>query len=68
MEALLSKSAGKQMEWNKSGYKPAKIVYKIFADLFVYCIAIFDLPTLWRQWWISDYQETSFHFPAGMVY
>lgn len=43
MEALLSKSAVKQMEWNKSDYKPAKIVYKIFADLFVYTGAYVQL-------------------------
>ncbi|MEY8389352.1 hypothetical protein AALC17_19150 [Oscillospiraceae bacterium 38-13] len=34
MEALVSKSAGKQMGRSKSGYKPSKIAQKMFADLF----------------------------------
>ena len=37
MEILASKSAGKQIERSKSGYKPSKIAQKMFADLFVYC-------------------------------
>ena len=34
-QALVSKDAGKQMERSKNGYKPSKIVQKMFADLFV---------------------------------
>lgn len=37
---LVSKSAGKQMKQSKNGYKPSKIVQKIFADLFVNSSAI----------------------------
>ena len=36
METLFSKSAGKQIERSKSGYKPSKIAQKMFADLFGY--------------------------------
>jgi hypothetical protein len=34
VEILASKSAGKQIERSKSGYKPSKIAQKMFADLF----------------------------------
>lgn len=34
------------MEWSKTGYKPSKIVQKIFADLFVYSGANFGRPDL----------------------
>ena len=40
VDTLFSKSARKQIERNKSGYKPSKIVQKIFSDLFVYGGAI----------------------------
>lgn len=36
MEILASKSAGKQIERSKGGYKPSKIAQKMFADLFEY--------------------------------
>ena len=42
METLASKSAGKQIERSKSGYKPSKIAQKMFADLFVDRGAIYE--------------------------
>ena len=42
VEMLFSKSAGKQIERSKNGYKPSKIVQKMFADLFGNTIAIFN--------------------------
>ena len=40
METLVSKSVRKQMEQSKNNYKPSKIVWKMFVDLFVYSGAI----------------------------
>ena len=42
VEILASKSAGKQIERSKSGYKPSKIAQKMFADLFVYSPVEFE--------------------------
>jgi len=43
------------MKQNRNGYKPSKIAQKMFADLFVYCIAHFDmrksLPFLIDLWY-----------------
>jgi type I restriction enzyme R subunit len=46
----------------------SRMIPIVEASFFVYCLSIFDLSTLCRQWCISDYQETSFHFPVDMVY
>ena len=48
VEILASKSAGKQIERSKSGYKPSKIAQKMFADLFVYSSAKFEC-LLWQK-------------------
>ena len=42
METVLSKSGGKQMEWNGNGIKQAEIIQKIFPHFFVYSAAIFE--------------------------
>ena len=42
VEILASKSAGKQIERSKGGYKPSKIAQKMFADLFVYSPVEFE--------------------------
>ena len=46
VEILASKSAGKQIERSKSGYKPSKIAQKMFADLFGYLMEIIGLGCL----------------------
>ena len=35
VETLVSKSARKQMEQSKNNYKPSRIVWKMFVDLFL---------------------------------
>ena len=60
VEILASKSAGKQIERSKSGYKPSKIAQKMFADLFVYSGADFELVT----WTSTDPDSPHDHPPC----